>query len=399
MAPNPGAVSRRVLAVFLDGLGADALDRMPFLAGQPTVRRLRTELGYSITCHASMYTGVRPDRHHLWFVWQRNPKESPFRWTRPLRFLELIDGVPLHVAATKVARRFTRTRAWFGVPYVVHLPWRWFPELDLADRKLWTDPGYRKEAPTVFDRFRAADVPFEVVGMSRGASGGLAAFDGAARGNLARLTYLFAGDIDHVSHRHGQRSAEATTVLAEVDGAIARAFERARGLDSECELVVWSDHGHLDVTMLDPFELAGAQGVDLVRWPHVIDTNFLRLWIDEPGARADVAGRLGASPHGVVLTDEQLAAYRVTMPDDRYGNVIFYLDRPHAFDRTIWGYGRNLVSAHGYLPDYPESDGVFVSSVQAPERPAELVDVAPTLLDLVGLSAEDDLDGRSLWRG
>jgi hypothetical protein len=85
------------------------------------------------------------------------------------------------------------------------------------------------------------------------------------------------------------------------------------------------------------------------------------------------------------------------MPDDRYGNVIFYLDLPHAFSHTIWGFGRRLASAHGYLPDYPGSDGVFVSSLPAAEGQPLLADVAPSLLTLLHVPVEEGLDGRSLF--
>jgi hypothetical protein len=396
-ADRPAGHAAPVLAVFLDGLRFDSLARMPFLRGLTSVRPIGTELGYSITCHASMYTGVRPDRHQLWFVWQRDPSRSPFRFVRPIRFLDRVDNLPLHVVATKVARRLTPTTSWFGVPIVVHLPWRYFPELDVAERKLWTDPAYLATAETIFDRVRRARRSFAVHGMGRGEERGMAAFGAAPSTPLPDLTYLFAGDVDHVSHRHGQDSAEATEVLGAVDREIERAFSRARAIDPSVELVVWSDHGHHDVTTIDPFELTLGLGIDIRRWVHVIDTNFLRLWIDDSRERSRVSDALDSTAVGFVLRDEHLDRYRVRMPDDRYGNVIFYLDRPHAFGRTIWGFGRQLVSAHGYLPEYDESHGVFASSLATDARVVGLADVAPSLLDLLGLPAEPDLDGVSVW--
>ncbi len=80
-------VTRPLLTIFIDGLHPDSLAQMPFLESLPHQRRIHTELGYSITCHATMYSGVRPDRHLLWFVWQRTEQGSPFKWLRPLRWL------------------------------------------------------------------------------------------------------------------------------------------------------------------------------------------------------------------------------------------------------------------------------------------------------------------------
>jgi hypothetical protein len=387
-----------VLAVFLDGLGADALDRMPFLASQPTVRRLRTELGYSITCHASMYTGVRPDRHGLWFVWQRDPRRSPFRWLRPLRFLDVVDNIPMHVVATKITRRFVRTSSWFGIPYPVHVPWRHLPELDVSERSLWIEDGYLAPTPTIFDLFRSAGLPFEIVGMRGGHAAGLRAVEAwEPPAAPAAFTYLFAGDVDHASHAHGQGSPEVTELLGRVDEVIRDKLERLRRITGDATLVVWSDHGHHDVRKLDPFELMRRHGVGLERHLHVVDTNFIRAWIDDPVERAAVAARLDATGVGRVLGEEELARHRVRMPDDRYGNLIFYLDLPYAFDRTIWGFGRRLASAHGYSPDLPGSDGVLASSAATEDGDRHLVDIAPSVLELVGLEVPEGLDGRSAW--
>jgi len=389
-----------VLAVFLDGLGAEAISRMPFLASQLAVRRMETELGYSITCHASMYTGLRPDRHGLWFVWQRGPERSPFRWLRPFRFLDAIDNIPMHVAATKVTRRFVKTSSWFGVPYPVHVPWRRLPELDIAERRLWTDPGYLDTAPTIFDTMRQAGLPFEIVGLERGHAAGLRAVESwQPAGEPRPFTYLFAGDVDHASHAHGQGSPEVTALLARADATIAEKYEAVRRATGDATLVVWSDHGHHDVRKVNPFELLQRHRVDLGDHLCVIDTNFIRLWVDEPGERQRIVGALNAMGVGRVLDDDDLARYRVRMDDDRYGNVIFYLELPYAFSHTIWGFGRRLASAHGYRPEHPGSYGTFVSNRPLRDGDVRLVDVAPTLLDALGLPIADGLDGSVAWAG
>lgn len=403
VTPSPtassAAASRRpVLAVFLDGLGADAIERMPFLSSQQTIRRVRTELGYSITCHASMYTGLRPDRHLLWFVWQRDPAASPFRWLRPFRFLGAVDNLPMHVVATKITRRFVRTSSWFGIPYPVHVPWRVMPDLDIAERKRWDEPGYLAPARTIFDVMREEGSEFEIVGMARGRASGLAAIEAwQPAPDPAPFTYLFAGDVDHASHAHGQGSAEVTSLLARVDDAIRSKYELMSRGDGEPVLLVWSDHGHHDVRRLNPLPLLRERGIELRRHPHVIDTNYIRLWVADPAERGRIVDQLNDLGIGHVLTDAELDRYRVRMPDDRYGNVVFYVELPWALSHTIWGYGRRLASAHGYLPDHPGSDAVLVTNLPARDGAYELVDLAPTILDLLGLPVADRLDGRSAW--
>jgi hypothetical protein len=85
------------------------------------------------------------------------------------------------------------------------------------------------------------------------------------------------------------------------------------------------------------------------------------------------------------------------MPDNRYGDLIFYLDYPYMFKKNAWGYSTNTVSIHGYLPDYPDKDGVFVSNQPAKQGYITLADIVPSLLDKIGLKTEIDFDGQPVW--
>jgi len=59
-----------VLTVFVDGLKPESLEYMEFLDTFENKMRIRPELGYSNSCHASMYTGVHPNKHLKWFIWK-----------------------------------------------------------------------------------------------------------------------------------------------------------------------------------------------------------------------------------------------------------------------------------------------------------------------------------------
>jgi hypothetical protein len=53
---------------------------------------------------------------------------------------------------------------------------------------------------------------------------------------------------------------------------------------------------------------------------------------------------------------------------------------------------------HGYLPEYPDSDGVFLSNRPIGEGThVGLVDVLPTLLSSLDVPIPATLDGRVLW--
>ena len=72
----------KVLTVFIDGLKPESVEEyMPFL-NTFGKRRVETDLGYSVTCHATMYSGVYPNKHLRWFLWKYSPETSPFKWIR-----------------------------------------------------------------------------------------------------------------------------------------------------------------------------------------------------------------------------------------------------------------------------------------------------------------------------
>ena len=90
------------------------------------------------------------------------------------------------------------------------------------------------------------------------------------------------------------------------------------------------------------------------------------------------------------------------MPDNRYGDLIYYLDYPYMFKKTVWGYGMRTRSVHGFLPDYPDKDGIFVTNVPVVgEGHIELVDITPSLLELAGIDTGKtgvNFDGKSVWK-
>ena len=60
-----------LLTVFVDGLRPESVEHMPFVREFCDRARIRTDLGYSVTCDSTMYCGVRPNRHLKWFIWQK----------------------------------------------------------------------------------------------------------------------------------------------------------------------------------------------------------------------------------------------------------------------------------------------------------------------------------------
>jgi len=390
-----------VLTFFFDALKPESLQYMPFLNSYPHQRRMRSELGHSVTCHPSMYSGVHPDKHLQWFIWKYDPTTSPFGWARTLKCLSLVDNLGSRYFLHKLTRQFRpKNTAWFGVPLMINQPLKYWSYFNVVEDRAWDEPGYLKEYPTIFDILRRHQISFEVVGMTKGAGDEFVQIGEHEFGEIQPWTYVFLGSVDGYSHKYGQDGPETIARLRELDRLVEAKVEAYRRRVSDFCLFVFSDHGHIrleqKVDIHGHFRRHGHKIHDFI---NLVEANYARFWFRNDGERETVERILGDLEGGFVLTDEHYRRYHLQMPDNRYGDLIFYLDKPAMFAKTIWGFGHKQISMHGYLPDHPDSDGVFLANYPLVEGThVDLVDVLPTLLDALGLSIPEYVDGRVLWR-
>ena len=278
--------------------------------------------------------------------------------------------------------------------------WKYF---DITEKKLWDEPGYIPGYPTVFDILRENRLEWKSVGLLDGAHNG---------GNLSHIksfklpdvmpawVYLFIGDIDHVSHLYTQESEQARKVLLSVDHEIERVYSEMKkkiGLDPP--FFCFSDHGHMKVERkFDIYEHFLSLGLDLERFIHIIDTNFARFWFRNDLEEKVIHEIMGELDLGYFLTEKEYTRFNTQMPDNRYGDAIYYLDAPNMFRGTVWGYGTRTTSIHGYLPDYPEKDGVFISNQPITRSgQIELADILPSTMALLDIKIDKEFDGSPVW--
>ena len=388
-----------LVTIFLDGLKPVSLKHMPYLASLPYKGRMKTLLGYSIACHASMYTGVYPDQHLLWFIWQQAPKTSPHRWLRLFPFPILLNNLPSKYFLTKTARLFHHPRGFFGLPFIVHLPIKFWSQIDVAEKKFWIEPDYLAPFPTLFDVLRKENMDFDIAGMVWGESNTADAVNEYPFRNLKPWTYLFFGDVDGLSHRFTQDSEHTISELQRFDRIIERIVTDLKKKHNDLSILAFSDHGHINVTQrVDVYKHFKQHGDNLNRYLHIIDANFLRMWFKNSQQEKRIHNILQNLKGGYILDNPTKQKYHLLMPDNRYGDLIYYLDAPMVFSKTIWGWNRSIVSMHGYLPDHDGMDGFIASNLPFDTtHPCELVDILPTHLSALGLPIPENLDGKVIW--
>lgn len=400
-----------VLTIFIDGLKPESVEYMEFLSTFEHVKRVKTELGYSLVCHASMYTGVYPNKHLCWFMWMYSPNTSPFRLIRRFyldKFLNKFSNTYLKYLCYKTCLSLNYVKSSFGFTVFANLiPMNYWNNFDVSVKKPLTDPN-ALVYPTIFDILRKNNIKYEIVGLeATNLAESSKVVEKHSLQDIKPWTYYFIGDIDPLSHKYGQDSFEVRKRLQVIDRIVEEKYKKFENkFNDDFYFMLFSDHGHTKVTNKVNLNVVFREnGKSLKDYIFFLDSNYARFWFRNERERKEVEDILSKmDDKGFILTDKLLEKYHVNMPDNRYGDLIFYLDKPNIFDHgEIIVFGKRLlqspISMHGYLPDYTDSDGVFITNRRVINKShIKLEDIAPSILYAIGLDVPDYMDGEVIWR-
>ncbi len=392
---------KHLLTIFIDGLGFDMLHKMPFLSSLPYKEKLQSEIGYSETCHASMYLGVPPEKHEKALIWQYDKSKSPYKILHHL-LLDRIDlGIYYKYALYRFARIIARPTSWFGMPFMRNLPLKHWHRLKLTDTKLWTESNYHPDLQTIFDLLNNSGATYQIVTIDNIKGGEESkiiqhtTFD-----KRFNLIYLFLGDIDAYSHKYGKASKTTVAKLRKVDAILQQKVAEINNLyQCEVPLICWSDHGHSDVIeYLDIYSKFKESHISIQDYPHITDATFFRLWSQDKKALEKISSLFSDwGGFGTILTNDILTKHRASRSNQIWGDFSFSLFPGYAFKETSFGTSRHR-SFHGYLPEFKETNGVLLSNNPVQEnRNYFLMDIAPSILSVLGLKQPESYQGRSIW--
>ena len=395
-----------VFTVFIDGLKPESVEHMEFLNTFSDKVRIKTELGaYSPVCHASMYTGVFPDKHLYWFTWKYSPNTSPFNLLKKIglyRFPHNVYSKYLCYKTSLFLNHVTNPFV-FGFTTFANYPLELWNYFDTEMKKPFTEPNSLNGYPNVFLILKTNNIEYETVGTDMSKS--LKVIQNYSLKTVKPWTYLFIGDIDPLSHRYGQDSPETIERLKTIDKILGDRYKEFEKRFDDFYFMVFSDHGHAKVeNTVNLKSIFRENSKKLEDYIHFLDANYARFWFRNEKERKEVEKTLSMiNDKGFILTEECMKGYHVDMPDNRYGDLIFYLDKPNVFKGgEISVLGRKAVKApvsmHGYLPDYSDSDAVIISNKGLKKTQITLEDITPSILHAFDLEIPDYMNGGVIWK-
>ncbi len=376
------ARSRVHIYVLIDALGWACLEKQNFLPDLLPFRQpLRTILGFSSGAIPTILTGEPPARNGHWNLFYYDPASSPFRWLRHFRSLptSILDNRYTRKALKELGRHALGLGPLFECCVSPSLlPW-----FNWVEKRSIYGPKGITGARSIFDRLADEGVPYRAYSYHEFSDSEIllrASQDLLAR--RANFYFLYLSELDNFLHFHCEDHNEVAQRLDWYGNSLRSLFELARRIDPEGSFSVFSDHGMTPVS--NRHDLAGAvEGLGF-RMPQdylaVYDSTMARFWFFNEQARREITRRLDEQPYGKLLSDEELGDMGTLFADRRFGEVVYLLDPGCLISRSDFnGAGWAPKGMHGYHPDDPYSDAIFLTN-RTPRFPMHsIADIYPQL--------------------
>ncbi len=393
-----------VLSIFADGVRFDSLQFMPFTKSLNSVP-LETVLGYSITCHPSMYTGVYPNKHKIAFHWIKGRKEKG-----PYTFLSYFpDFFPFSnpyvqaVASHFYSKFFLKKKAspFMGYGKLLNLPMKFWNHVDINEFKYWDEDNYiNDDIKTIFELVRNNDCKFHISNLHKPNLGKIDAIQ-VVEPDSYDWVYYFIGETDSVSHNFTQHSPEGIAVLENLDNFIKKEYNRFKRVHGEdgFDFIFWSDHGHISIEkQIDLYDFFRKRSFNLKNVFHLVDSTTVRFWPRNESEKEQIIKIMQNVTDASLVTKEDLESLHLAPDSNLYGELFYYLKGGVVFIYTIHGFGKETKSMHGYHPDAQGNDGLFVSNRRINKSRVTLPDVFSSTVTSLGLEYKPsfELDGENV---
>ncbi len=393
-----------VLSIFADGVRFDSLQYMPFVNSLNSAP-LETVLGYSISCHPSMYTGVYPDKHKIAFHWVKSKKKNgPYTFLSHFPdFFPFSNPYIQALASHFYAKIFLKKKAspFMGYGKLLNLPMKFWNQIDINEFKYWDDDNYiNEDIKTIFELVRKNNYKHHISNMHKPNLGNLKAVK-TVDPHMYDWVYYFIGESDSVSHEFTQHSNEGISFLKKLDKFIEteyKRFEEAYGIDG-FDFIFWSDHGHISIDkQIDLYNLFKENGINLKNGFHLVDSTTARFWPKNETQRNEIMKVMEKIPEATLVKDEDYLNLHLAKDSDLYGELFYYLKGGVIFIYTIHGFGKETKSMHGYHPDAKGNDGLFVSNKTINTSRVTLPDVFVSTINSLGIdyNTKVGLDGENI---
>jgi hypothetical protein len=373
------------LFIMLDACGWEIIKNDPFLKSlAPNRQRLDSVFGYSSACVPSILSGRWPAEHRNWCYFVYDPKNSPFKFLRSLRWLPkaLTSRRIVRRLLTKLVRRKLNFEGYFDL---YNIPFEHIALYDFSEKKSPLKRNGMNRGPNILDFLEERAVRYFVSDPDKNEDKNLAALLNQIQNERIDFAFSYWPGLDGLLHRVGNRSPEIPVRLRHYERWIEEVFRVAQEHYDEVRLYVFSDHGMANCDeLIDLKSRVDALEVQMAKdYAVVYDSTMARFWFFNERARHQVTSCLQAVTQGRIVPDEELKSLGAFFPDRYFGELIFLLKEGVLIVPSHMG-ERPIRAMHGYHPTEAQSYAALLSNQEiTPELKA-----IPHLFQLMAENAE-----------
>ena len=337
------------LLIFVDGLPYHYLNRTRYLKAYPHKRSISPGMGFSVNIKPELYSGLSPDE--VGYFCEYGVRDgAPSEWQKPLSLLHFIRRWPrldrlVHKMFIKLGFEV------LNIPFahVKHFTKTHTMSIYSSD---YPFPSLFSETPT---HYIAAE-KMQRGGVSRDRRVFQLAESQLSKPDNLHLSLI---GLDQAGHSFGLGTPAYDRKLAQMENWIEGLVKKARQINPDCNVVIFSDHGMANVTGAVSLELEkylGPSNPDT--YLYFIDSVMLRIWIYRSSLYPRTMRLLEDFGHGTILSQTNRNRYGVTAP--YCGDIIFVLDEGYIFSPNYFGL-KQPRAMHGYLPQLESQQAVLLT--------------------------------------
>jgi predicted AlkP superfamily pyrophosphatase or phosphodiesterase len=249
----------------------------------------------------------------------------------------------------------------------------------------WTERGNIYErgglgtTPSIFDQLAEQEIPYRAYSYQHASDSEIleqATTD--VERDRAGFFFLYLCEFDGFLHMHRNDPEKIAGKLAWYEQRLQRLFAAALRRDPQAKFFLFSDHGMTPVRR--HYDLAADIDACGLRMPQdylaVYDSTMARFWFFSGQARVAITDCLRRVTCGRLLPEDELRQLGVFFPDNRYGEAILLMEPGTLISTSGFnGAGWKPLGMHGYHPDDPDSDAVFLTNSELATPPSTVKDL------------------------
>lgn len=398
-------MSNITITVLVDALRHDFITRedSPFLyslLGKSITGNIKEPFAFIM--HPTWFAGLCPETSNKSQFYWYFPTTSPYKFTK--FFPLLSDKIPmLRRSLDEIARHISR----YSYGTAPHVPLNMLKHFDFADK---LSPWHIDYLPqiTLFDILREDDMKWLFIGYP-GSDQRTSAIRNKFRREISpdiSFIWLHFAETDWAEHEYGPMSDERKEKLRKIDKTIEKMWNKLNSMFDKVNMLVFGDHGAVEVKKMVNMEsklktLDLKVGKDYI---YFLDSTMARFWFKNDAAQSKITEMLNGLADGKTLTREDFIKYKANFNHTKYGELIWVANGGVLILPNFWQGNSPVKGMHGYLPDVKDNQAAFVLSspkingASKLKEPCEMVDIFPTILDLMDLPIPESNEGESILK-